>query len=82
MFISKNVYGISNSVQFSLPIGIEYEKLESRLLKKKKEPINMALTPGVSNKINNQSMINFEEPNTKPPYPQQTIPYSQGVIWE
>ena len=24
---------------------------------------------------------NFDEPNTKPPYPQSNIPYSQGEIW-
>jgi len=82
LFISKNVYGINNSIQYSLPLGIEYEKLERRLLHKNKRPTNLTLTPGVSNKINNQSMINFEEPNTKPAYPQETIPYSQGVIWE
>lgn len=84
MFISKNIYGMSNSIQYSLPIGIEYEKLQKRLLRKNvfKNPTNLTLTPGVSNKITNQSSINFEEPNTKPAYPQPTIPYSQGVIWE
>ena len=82
MFISKNIYGINNSIQYSLPIGIEYEKLERRLLHKNKPVANLALTPGVSNKITNQSEINFEEPNTKMVYPQATIPYSQGVIWE
>ena len=82
MFISNNVYGIKNSIQYSLPIGIEYEKLERRLLHKNKPITNLTLTPGVSNKITNQSSINFEEPNTKPAYPQETIPYSQGVIWE
>lgn len=33
-------------------------------------------------KMNDQSRITFEEPNTKPVYPVSTIPYSQGVIWE
>ena len=73
----------------SIPIGIEYDELQRKLnqlynpdIIDFKAILPKALAPGVSNKINNQSMINFEEPNTKPAYPQETIPYSQGLIWE
>lgn len=91
IILSKNIYALPNYNLYSLPLGIEYEKLErtlqDRINKKyhlidRRTNIIPALTPGVSNKINNQSAINFEEPNTKPAYPQSTIPYSQGLIWE
>lgn len=87
VLLKKNIYALPNSNLYSLPLGIEYEKLERTLINRKdlrSNTIQPALTPGVSNKINNQaqSMINFDEPNTKPAYPQPTIPYSQGLVWE
>lgn len=99
IIISKDIYAISNYNNVSVPLRIQYEKLEKQLqdrINKKyniidnrggsKIPIGDAvkplITPGVSNKITNQSAITFDEPNTKPAYPSSTIPYSQGLVWE
>ena len=72
------------------PLSIEYEQLERELkdnvfkkYHKDDEVINnekvykdktTLLIPGTAD-------MHFDEPNTKPPYPQSNIPYSQGEIW-
>lgn len=89
--MQQNIHSLPNDNSYSIPVGVEYEKLERVLRDRENKKYHVidhrtsfvpSLTPGVSNKINNQSAINFEEPNTKPAYPQSTIPYSQGLIWE
>lgn len=96
--IAKNVTGMNSIVNqynnVSLPFGIEYERLERKLMNNIDKKYNIVDTrfqkdiqqkmvvPGVCNKNGNQSSINFEEPNTKPAYPDMNIPYSQGLIWE
>lgn len=93
IFSSQNIYALPNYNLYSLPLNIEYEKLDRTLqdninkryvniIDRRTTNVVPTLTPGVSNKINNQSSINFEEPNTKPAYPQASIPYSQGLVWE
>ena len=80
--LDKEIYALSVSNPISLPLGLEYERLEKQLNHiddhmEKEIPLSY-----MSNKINNQSAINFDEPNTKAPYPLSTIPYSQGIVWE
>ena len=93
MLIRKEIEAISQYNNVSLPLGIEYERLSRDLQNKAyeknridkriiKDVQNKIISPGQSNIVQNQSSINFEEPNTKPPYPCQYIPYSQGVVWE
>ena len=94
MLLKKEINAIPQYNNLSLPLGIEYERLNrdlhNRINQKyhiidyryKKDINNKPLSPGVYNGINNQSAITFEEPNTKPAYPIQDIPYSQGLVWE
>jgi len=93
MLLRKEIEAIPNNSIFSLPLGIEYDRLQDWLIQRREKKYHIKdfrlkkdeskiLSPGTSNSISNQSAINFEEPNTKPVYPIETIPYSQGVIWE
>ncbi len=86
--IKKGYRSLYNAMNDAL--SIEYEQLERELkdnvLKKyhkydeaeKNEEVyndkTTLLMPGTAD-------TNFDEPNTKPPYPQSNIPYSQGEIW-
>lgn len=87
MLIKKN-----NNVDLHMEYEQLYNWLESRRREKydiidnpsrlKHKDESKILSPGVCNKVTNQSAINFEEPNTKAVYPDSEIPYSQGVVWE
>lgn len=92
MLLMKEVYALSFQSPYSLPIGIEYEKLQDWLSSRREKKYNIVdertnrlnndfkvLSPGTYDK---QSLINFDEPYTKAAYPVSDIPYSQGVIWE
>ena len=72
----------------SSPNGIEYEYLMNRLnpnvpqksnIVDKRKQDEFVVAPGFSPE--NQSLVNFDEPLQKPPYPVSDIPYSQGVVW-
>lgn len=89
--IMKEIYALNLQSPYSLPIGIEYEKLYDWLNDRRDKKYNIVdarsrvatefktLSPGTYDK---QSLINFDEPYTKAVYPISDIPYSQGVSWE
>ena len=72
------------------PLSIEYEQLERELkdnvFKKYHKDDEVKQNEKVYNDkttllLSGTTDPNFDEPNTKPPYPQSNIPYSQGEIW-
>ena len=91
MLLRKEIYALSVQSPYSLPIGIEYEKLYDWLESRREKKYNIVdmrtksphdfkvLSPGTYDK---QSLINFDEPYTKAVYPIQDLPYSLGVNWE
>ena len=76
---------LENTNIASSPNGVEYEYLMNRLnpnvpkIVDRRKKDEFVVTPGFSPL--NQSLVNFDEPLQKPPYPVSDIPYSQGVVW-
>ena len=91
VYIGKGVYALSLYNNVSLPLNIDYERLDKALHDRINKKYNIIdnrsckivqmPNSGIDN-YHNQSGITFEEPYTKAPYPLSTIPYSQGVVWE